>query len=245
MPVVLPKRPRRSLPAHLSHPPSCWRSPSPARDGAGEASTTLGEVIVTAQKRSENLQDVPISLEGLGNESIEELNVQNFKTYVQFLPSVQTQQSMQTRRRLQPGLHARRRDRRRRPGDHLAAERRHVPGRAADHDDPGQPRHPLVRHRARRGARRPAGHAVRRELAGGHDPHHHEQAGSVRLRLRLLAGRQLRRRRRVRLRRRGLRQHPDGRDRGDPARGLGKARTGLDRQRGSDPRLPGEPGRSG
>ena len=35
---------------------------SPAADGAG-VTTTLGEVIVTAQKRSENLQDVPISVE--------------------------------------------------------------------------------------------------------------------------------------------------------------------------------------
>ena len=56
----------------------------------------LGEVMVTAQKRSENLQDVPISLESISNESIEQLNIQNFKTYTQYLPSVQTQQSMQT-----------------------------------------------------------------------------------------------------------------------------------------------------
>ena len=56
----------------------------------------LGEVMVTAQKRSENLQDVPISLESISSESIEQLNIQNFKTYTQYLPSVQTQQSMQT-----------------------------------------------------------------------------------------------------------------------------------------------------
>jgi outer membrane receptor protein involved in Fe transport len=50
--------------------------------------TTLGEVIVTAQKRTESLQDVPISIDALGQEKLEELNVQNFKEYVQFLPSV-------------------------------------------------------------------------------------------------------------------------------------------------------------
>ncbi|MFT5482143.1 MAG: iron complex outermembrane receptor protein [Halieaceae bacterium] len=48
----------------------------------------LEEVVVTAQKRSENLQDVPISLQALGNEAITELNIQNFKEYVQMLPSV-------------------------------------------------------------------------------------------------------------------------------------------------------------
>jgi outer membrane receptor protein involved in Fe transport len=50
--------------------------------------TSLGEVIVTAQKRTQSLQDVPISLEAIGQEKLEELNVQNFKEYVQFLPSV-------------------------------------------------------------------------------------------------------------------------------------------------------------
>jgi iron complex outermembrane receptor protein len=53
-----------------------------------QENTTLGEVVVTAQKRTENLQDVPISLDALGQEKLEELNVQNFKEYVQFLPSV-------------------------------------------------------------------------------------------------------------------------------------------------------------
>ncbi|MGQ0430121.1 MAG: TonB-dependent receptor plug domain-containing protein, partial [Gammaproteobacteria bacterium] len=50
--------------------------------------TTLGEVVVTAQKRSESLQSVPISIDALGERKLEELNVQNFKDYVQFLPSV-------------------------------------------------------------------------------------------------------------------------------------------------------------
>ncbi len=53
-----------------------------------QETTTLGEVIVTAQKRTENLQDVPISLQSLNNESLEELNVQNFKDYVKMLPTV-------------------------------------------------------------------------------------------------------------------------------------------------------------
>ncbi|MEX2150036.1 MAG: TonB-dependent receptor [Steroidobacteraceae bacterium] len=50
--------------------------------------TTLGEVIVTAQKRTENLQDVPISMEALNTEALEKLNVQSFSDYVRMLPTV-------------------------------------------------------------------------------------------------------------------------------------------------------------
>ncbi len=54
----------------------------------------LEEIIVTAQKRSENLQDVPISIQALGNEKLEELNIQKFTDYVQMLPSVAMQPSV-------------------------------------------------------------------------------------------------------------------------------------------------------
>jgi iron complex outermembrane receptor protein len=53
--------------------------------------TTLGEVLVTAQKREESLQDVPVSIDALGQQKLEELQIQNFKDYVQFLPSVTMQ----------------------------------------------------------------------------------------------------------------------------------------------------------
>jgi len=48
----------------------------------------LEEVVVTAQKRTENLQNVPISVTALGTERLEQLGVQNFDDYVKFLPSV-------------------------------------------------------------------------------------------------------------------------------------------------------------
>jgi iron complex outermembrane recepter protein len=48
----------------------------------------LEEIIVTAQKRAENMQDVPISIQALGTEQLEELHVNNFRDYVQMLPSV-------------------------------------------------------------------------------------------------------------------------------------------------------------
>ena len=49
---------------------------------------TIEEITVTAQKRAENLQDVPISIQALGNQALEELNLDNFQQYVQMLPSV-------------------------------------------------------------------------------------------------------------------------------------------------------------
>jgi len=48
----------------------------------------LEEVVVTAQKRSENLQDVPIAILALGTEKLEELHVGNLDDYVKYLPSV-------------------------------------------------------------------------------------------------------------------------------------------------------------
>lgn len=53
-----------------------------------QEATVIEEIIVTSQKRSENLQDVPISVQALGNQELEELNLKNFKEYVQMLPSV-------------------------------------------------------------------------------------------------------------------------------------------------------------
>ncbi len=48
----------------------------------------IEEITVTAQKRAENLQDVPISIQALGGEALEELNAMNFMDYTKMLPSV-------------------------------------------------------------------------------------------------------------------------------------------------------------
>jgi outer membrane receptor protein involved in Fe transport len=50
-------------------------------------------IIVTAQKRSENLQNVPISIQALGTQKLDQLNVSNFNSYTQQLPSVVSQSS--------------------------------------------------------------------------------------------------------------------------------------------------------
>ena len=52
------------------------------------AQDVIEEVIVTAQKRTESLQSVPISITALGSAELEDLNIDNFGDYVSQLPSV-------------------------------------------------------------------------------------------------------------------------------------------------------------
>jgi len=63
-----------------------------AQEQAASTETTasggIGEVIVTAQRRSENLQDVPISMQALTSETLKQLNISTFDDYVRFLPNV-------------------------------------------------------------------------------------------------------------------------------------------------------------
>src|SRR5258708_26898986 len=62
---------------------------APAAHAATEAeSNALQEIVVTAQKQSENLQDVPISIEVFGNKKLEELHVVNLDDYVKYSPSI-------------------------------------------------------------------------------------------------------------------------------------------------------------
>ncbi|MES2698198.1 MAG: TonB-dependent receptor [Pseudomonadota bacterium] len=56
------------------------------------ATPAVGDVIVvTSQRREQDLQDVPISVQVLGNEQLDNLQVDSFEDYVKFLPSVTTQ----------------------------------------------------------------------------------------------------------------------------------------------------------
>ncbi len=63
-----------------------------AADTAGTADEgSLQEITVTAQKRTEDLQKVPISLAVLGQQTLEEHQVKSFDDYVKLLPSVSYQ----------------------------------------------------------------------------------------------------------------------------------------------------------
>jgi iron complex outermembrane recepter protein len=63
--------------------PPLYAADAPSQEAGG-----LQEVIVTAEKRTENLQDVPIAITAIGTEKLEQLNVQSFDDYVKYLPSV-------------------------------------------------------------------------------------------------------------------------------------------------------------
>ena len=73
---------------------------APLRAQAVAAATDAApeEIIVTAQKRSESLQSVPISIQVLGTKKLDQLNVANFNDFSKLLPAVtfQTAQPGQT-----------------------------------------------------------------------------------------------------------------------------------------------------
>src|SRR5437763_13741418 len=50
----------------------------------------LEEIIVTAQKREQSIQDVPISMQALTGQALQQLNVSTFDDYIKFLPNVTT-----------------------------------------------------------------------------------------------------------------------------------------------------------
>ena len=58
---------------------------------AQDENAGLSEVVVTASKRSENLQDVPISITALDTQKLEQLNLQHFTDYAQTIPEVSFQ----------------------------------------------------------------------------------------------------------------------------------------------------------
>src|SRR5579863_7928884 len=55
---------------------------------SGPSSEAIQEIVVTAQRRSENQQDVPISMQAMTAETLKELNVSTFDDYIRFLPNV-------------------------------------------------------------------------------------------------------------------------------------------------------------
>ena len=53
-----------------------------------EESGGVGEIIVTATKRAENLQDVPVSVQALDAQRLQDLNITDFADYAQHLPTL-------------------------------------------------------------------------------------------------------------------------------------------------------------
>src|ERR1022692_504715 len=57
---------------------------------ADEADTTdqIQEITVTAQRRVENMQNVPVTIQALTAETLSQLNVQTFDDFIKYLPNV-------------------------------------------------------------------------------------------------------------------------------------------------------------
>ena len=60
-------------------------------DADTDQSLGISEVVVTAQRRTENIQDVPITVQALTGETLAQLNVTTFDDYVKYLPNVTSQ----------------------------------------------------------------------------------------------------------------------------------------------------------
>lgn len=66
----------------------CMALATSAGLSSAAAMAQIEEIIVTATKRTENLQDVAIAVQALGEEKLEDLNIANFDDYIRYLPTV-------------------------------------------------------------------------------------------------------------------------------------------------------------
>jgi outer membrane receptor protein involved in Fe transport len=78
--------------AFIATPALAQSAPPPADVPAPQADPQDdGDIVITATKRSESLQNVPISVQALSTKKLDDLNISNFTDYVQALPSVSFQ----------------------------------------------------------------------------------------------------------------------------------------------------------
>jgi iron complex outermembrane recepter protein len=68
-------------------------SPALAQSPTNASASGIEEIVVTAQKRNENLQNVPVSVQAIGNKKLQELRITNADDYLKFLPSISAQKT--------------------------------------------------------------------------------------------------------------------------------------------------------
>ena len=73
--------------ATYAAPASAANSPADTTDTGGDV---LAEITVTAQRRTQNMQDVPISMQAFTGETLQQLNISTLDDYIKFLPNVTT-----------------------------------------------------------------------------------------------------------------------------------------------------------
>ena len=69
-------------------PPASRTASQEAPDQVDKATRTLDTITVTSQKRVENLQKVPISVQVLGEQKLKQQDVLDFKDYAKLIPSL-------------------------------------------------------------------------------------------------------------------------------------------------------------
>ena len=74
----------------VAHPAFAQTAPAdtPAEAATGPAAGGLGEIVVTATRKSESLQKVPISLQALSPATLDQHQVKALADYINLLPSV-------------------------------------------------------------------------------------------------------------------------------------------------------------
>ncbi len=72
----------------MAFAPNAWAQSAEPPAAQEKEARTLDTITVTAQKRVENLQKVPISLQVLGNTQLEQQNVADFDDYAKLVPSL-------------------------------------------------------------------------------------------------------------------------------------------------------------
>jgi outer membrane receptor protein involved in Fe transport len=78
-----------AIAAILGAPSLAWVLPAAAAATDAEInSDAIQEIVVTAQRRSENMQNVPIQIQALTSEALTQLNVTTFDDYIKYLPNV-------------------------------------------------------------------------------------------------------------------------------------------------------------
>jgi iron complex outermembrane receptor protein len=77
-----------AIAAILGVPSFGYVLPATAAADTETNSDAIQEIVVTAQRRSENMQDVPIQIQALTGEALTELNVTTFDDYIKYLPNV-------------------------------------------------------------------------------------------------------------------------------------------------------------
>jgi outer membrane receptor protein involved in Fe transport len=84
-----PATPTTQSPAPGTNATDVTAPPEPVKQAQANAGVPdQTEIIITATKREENLQNVPISVQALGTRRLDQLNIQNFEQYTKQLPSV-------------------------------------------------------------------------------------------------------------------------------------------------------------